>query len=221
MNTIADRIRAERKRLGLSQAELAKRVSSEAGQSFISNIETGARTDTPFIPELAHALGVDAYWLKTGKGSPSSTSVVAIESDDKYIPHLSAKGSMGSGELMIDSEEVIDRITLKSEWIRSNVPGCRISDLAVISGRGNSMSPTFSDGDLLLVDTGARVVDIDGVYVLSAHERLFIKTVRQRIDGSFEISSDNPSVKTVDILNGDHQVTVHGRVVLAWNGKRL
>ncbi len=140
---------------------------------------------------------------------------------DIDIPHLSARGSMGVGELMKEEEEVIDRIALKSDWIKSNLPGCRVADLAVISGRGNSMTPTFSDGDLLLVDTAIKEVNIDGVYVLSAHNRLFIKTVRQRIDGSFEISSDNPSVKTVDVLNGDHQVTVHGRVVWSWNGKRL
>ena len=158
--------------------------------------------------------------------APITKAIVQIARSPKIdshldIPHLSARGSMGVGELKQEEEEVIDRITLKAEWIKSNLPGCRVADLAVISGRGNSMAPTFNDGDLLLVDTAIKEVNIDGVYVLSAHNRLFIKTVRQRIDGSFEISSDNQSVKTVDVLNGDHQVTVHGRVVWSWNGKRL
>lgn len=159
------------------------------------------------------------YWLDVQHDD--NLPVVSDDVSSSQIPHLSAKGSMGIGELMLDEEEVIDRITLKADWLSSNLPGCRVADLAVISGRGNSMSPTFNDGDLLLVDTGIKGVSIDGVYVLSAHNRLFIKTVRQRIDGGFEISSDNPSVKTVDVLNGDHQVTVHGRVVWAWNGKKL
>ena len=69
MNTsFAERIKAERERLGLSQDELAKLVDKKKKQSFISNFETGARNGTAWIVEIAHALGVDAYWLKTGKG---------------------------------------------------------------------------------------------------------------------------------------------------------
>lgn len=43
----------------------------------------------------------------------------------------------------------------------------------------------------------------------------------QRIDGHYEISSDNPTVKTVDVLNGDNKVNLLGRVVFAWNGSRM
>lgn len=70
MNTLAKRIKACRKQLGLNQTELARKVDPEKGQSFISNIETGRREETPYIPEFAHIFGVDAYWLKTGKGDP-------------------------------------------------------------------------------------------------------------------------------------------------------
>jgi phage repressor protein C with HTH and peptisase S24 domain len=83
------------------------------------------------------------------------------------------------------------------------------------------MHPTFNDGDILMIDTGDKSVTADKIYVLQAHGRLFIKRVRQRIDGVFEISSDNPSVKTVDILNGDHEVEVKGRVLWVWNGRKL
>lgn len=48
------------------------------------------------------------------------------------------------------------------------------------------MSPTLNSGDIVLVDTGIAAIDIDGVYVLEAHGRLFIKRVRQRLDGSYE-----------------------------------
>ncbi len=128
---------------------------------------------------------------------------------------------MGVGIDLADEDSVIDRITIKRDWLRDNLPGCQHGKLAIISGKGDSMEPTFRDGDLLLVDTAQTNPTIDGVYVLSAHNRLFIKSVRQRLDGSYEISSDNPKVKTVDVLNGDHQITIHGRVVLIWNGKKL
>lgn len=123
---------------------------------------------------------------------------------------------------MPDHENVISHISVEMDWVRKHLPSISSpSNLKVISGYGDSMAPTYNDGDILLVDTGVRSVMIDGVYVLSAHNRLYIKRVRQRMDGQFEVSSDNPTVKTVDVLNGEHEVTVHGRVMWAWNGRKL
>jgi phage repressor protein C with HTH and peptisase S24 domain len=173
-------------------------------------------------------LGVNYLWLTEGKGpkkiiqgSMATTEGANQPVDSFAIPRLDVTGSMGDGSDYPETDTVIERMTLKGEWLRKVVPSRHISDLAIISGKGNSMEPTFKDGDLLLVDTSIRAVDVDGVYVMSAHNRLFIKSVRQRIDGSFEISSDNPSVKTTDILDGSNPVDVHGRVVFAWNGRGL
>ncbi len=138
------------------------------------------------------------------------------------IPLLNAAGSMGTGELMPENEIVTDSLRLSLDWLKGHFTGIKsISSLAFIHAIGDSMAPTFNDGDILLVDTGNIEVTADKIYVLEAHDRLFIKRVRQRLDGKYEISSDNPAIKTVDILNGDHEVTIKGRVVWAWNGKRL
>lgn len=134
---------------------------------------------------------------------------------------LAAVASMGNGDaLSYEGDQIIDVLPVSKAWLERNVKA-KPDNLRVITGAGDSMHPTFSDGDMLLVDISRAKVDVDGVYVLSAHERLFIKRVRQRMDGTFEVSSDNPTVKTVDILNGDHEIRVHGRVVWAWNGRAL
>lgn len=83
MELLRHRIKAERKRLRLTQGQLAALVDKSMGQSFISNLETGEREETPFIAELAHVLGVDAYWLKTGKGK--RTGSVELSSDEQAI----------------------------------------------------------------------------------------------------------------------------------------
>ena len=41
------------------------------------------------------------------------------------------------------------------------------------------------------------------------------------MDGIVEISSDNATVKTVDVLNGEHRIDILGRVIWAWNGRKL
>jgi phage repressor protein C with HTH and peptisase S24 domain len=129
---------------------------------------------------------------------------------------------MGEGVDNLDADMVIDVLRVTRQWVDKTFKNVsRINNLRFIHAIGDSMEPTFSDGDILLVDTGISAVTVDGVYVLDAHDRLFIKRVRRRIDGEYEISSDNASVKTVDVLNGGNQVAVKGRVVWVWNGRRV
>lgn len=138
------------------------------------------------------------------------------------VPVLNAVGSMGNGTDAPDYEVVIDVLRISKAWADkalSQISNMR--NLAFIHAIGDSMHPTFNDGDILLIDTGNKDVKEDKIYVLEAHGRLFIKRVRQRIDGEFEISSDNPAVKTVDILKGSDEVVIKGRVVWVWNGKKL
>jgi hypothetical protein len=138
------------------------------------------------------------------------------------IAKLANAASMGHGSEMLPDDVVVGRLTLSPSWIaRTLKPISKMENLRFIHGYGDSMEPTFTDGDILLVDAGVQEVKIDGIYVLEAQDRLFIKRVRQRIDGQFEISSDNQNVKTVDVLTGNAAVQVKGRVVWVWNGKKM
>jgi transcriptional regulator with XRE-family HTH domain len=70
MSDVGKRVRALRKSRGLTQVVLAKRVG--VSQPAISDIERGDTTAMlgPTLSELAKALGTNADWLLTGKGSP-------------------------------------------------------------------------------------------------------------------------------------------------------
>lgn len=138
------------------------------------------------------------------------------------IPVLAQSGSMGYGEDQMHDEVVVGRLTVSPQWVTRTIkPLTKMENLRFIHGYGDSMDPTFCDGDILLVDAGVKDPKIDGVYVLEVNDRIYIKRVRQRMDGNFEVSSDNPHVKTVDVLDGNTQVTVRGRVVWCWNGKKM
>ncbi len=137
------------------------------------------------------------------------------------VPLMSAAASMGEGAEQALEDVVVGSLELSPQWVSQHLRSSKPDQLRFLSAYGDSMAPTFSSGDVLLVDTGARSTAIDGIYVISAQQRLFVKRVRQRMDGTIEISSDNPAVKTTDVLNGDHQVDVLGRVVWVWNGKKV
>lgn len=236
---IGERLKQIMEEQNLTANALAER--SGVPQPTISRIVNGSHGDprTKTLEKLAAALNFSVSALRDSGGIDLVFSKIDLEGREKnylievkspppkamagmvQIPKLAAVPSMGTGEsLTYDGDQIIDVLPVSKTWLEQNVKA-KPENLRVITGAGDSMHPTFSDGDMLLVDISKTRTDIDGVYVLSAHDRLFIKRVRQRMDGSFEVSSDNATVKTVDILNGDHEIQVHGRVVWAWNGRAL
>lgn len=224
VNTIAERMKEARERAGLSQPALAERAG--VSQGTIGNIESGIRKRPRELLAIAAALGVSPEWLENGKDSGASVHapVLAPESGAPAIrvPLLANAGSMGPGTDIQHDDVLVGHISLSEQWVARRLQPTSVAALRFIHAYGDSMHPTFEDGDVLLVDTGMRDPKaIDGVYVMAANDRVYIKRVRQRMDGVVEISSDNPTVKTVDVLNGDHSVDVLGRVVWCWNGRKL
>lgn len=82
MNTFSDRLKSAREAAGMTQAELAKKAGF-SHQSAIANMEAG-RAGSRGVGSLAHALGVDAYWLETGKGARTPAGKIDLP------PHLSS-----------------------------------------------------------------------------------------------------------------------------------
>lgn len=196
----------------VSRAEnLAKPLSWQTVQQWERGNSAPKRTRMEVVTKL---LGID-----TGHSTPA---LFNESTEGGYaVTLLSAAGSMGLGADQHD-DVVVGRLTLSPTWISKSLkPLSAPQNLRFIHGYGDSMQPTFNDGDILLVDSGVQAVDVDAVYVLEANNRIYIKRVRQRMDGSFEISSDNATVKTVDVLDGSRPVDVLGRVVWVWNGKKI
>lgn len=220
LETFGERAKRLRKLAGLTQEQLASR--SGLSQTTISNIETGRNASTSEVVALARALRVEPEYLQTGRPQDKRRTAVTVEPDRFLtIPVFNVIGAAGNGAAMPENETVIDQIRISRQWLTRNLGMTAFGGLVVISAYGDSMVPTFNDGDILLVDTSQEKITIDGVFVLKANDRLYIKRVRQRLDGKFIVSSDNPSAGTPEELNGEHRVDVLGRVVWTWTGKRL
>lgn len=65
MSTLSERLTLARKRAGVSQAALAKRVG--VNQSVIGSIEARG-TGSTYLPRIAESLGVRSIWLADGRG---------------------------------------------------------------------------------------------------------------------------------------------------------
>ncbi|EER61523.1 putative phage repressor [Acidovorax delafieldii 2AN] len=180
-------------------------------------IGLGVRVED-FSPRLAKAIADAAQTTTVQTLSPSPSPGVPVV----HVPLLANAGSMGPGTDIQHDDILVGQIALSEQWVARRLQPTKLNALRFIHAYGDSMSPTFEDGDILLVDTGIKDPKIiDGVYVMAANDRVYIKRVRQRMDGVVEISSDNATVKTVDVLNGDHRIDILGRVVWCWNGRKL
>ena len=210
------------RKAGLTKARITQLLNPDepfgerAAESLCAKLELSPRW-------FEHGLATGEGEMLPAGGSVGTVTVIESSLPDGavHVPVLANAASMGGGSDLMQEDSICGELTLTPQFVAEQLRPVRPAALRFIHGYGDSMAPTFNSGDVLLVDTDMREVRIDGIYVLEAHGRLFIKRVRQRMDGSFEISSDNPTHKTVDTLNGDHQVEVKGRVIWCWNGRKM
>src|SRR3546814_3221150 len=104
-------------------------------------------------------------------------------------------------------------------WLRRMALG-NPRDLSVIRVTGDSMFPTLSDGDEILVDASDAAGRLrDGIYVLRVDGAIMVKRLAVNPAGhDFTVTSDNPAYPPWTGLDLN-AVTVIGRVV--WMGRRI
>lgn len=131
------------------------------------------------------------------------------------------RGAMGNGLVLRGESGQITGWKVTPEWISKNVPSNTGSkNLAIVTGFGDSMRGMFNSGDPLLVDTGIKSLDYDGVYFFRVGDEGFIKTL-QRIPGDgIRVISENKKYETWTI-NADMDFEVFGRVLKVWKSEEF
>lgn len=175
-------------------------------------VQHGAEASKEHVPPLA---GVNSGTLRSISFARRIEGGVAIAL-------MNAEASMGIGKLRPEQEDVVTEMAVNEKWLRMHASFSAPENLALITGFGDSMSPTFNDGDVLMVDRGVTDVKLDAIYVLSLGDELYIKRLQRRPDGGVLMLSDNRAYEPYPIPEQDRgQFQVLGRVVMAWNAHRL
>ena len=100
--TLRDRLRGRRKSLGLSQAEIARRLGID--QSTVAKWETGPNSPrTAVMQRLAEVLDVSIAWLLAGDeaGTLPQPVMPAGERGGRDLPILSTTSSVGEADFKI------------------------------------------------------------------------------------------------------------------------
>lgn len=169
-------------------------------------------------------MGPEAAPTVTGKYGIHERAAVYDESqyDDDggfvKVPRYKVDASAGHGSV-ISSEQIVDHLAFRADWVRHAL-GVQVSALALINVTGDSMEPTLSNDDLILIDTSVGGINDSGVYVLQFDGQLRVKRIHSKMDGTVDIISDNPKYPMEPVNNElVAGLKVVGRVV--WCGRRM
>ena len=191
---VCELFKKERKRLNLSQKEIADFLGMSSKQ--VSRWETQIAIPSDKL-SLLSGFGFDVNYIITGNSNDSltaaptqSTALQTSHADLTAVPQYDLAASAGGGALVV-AEHPIARFELSSRWLQQN--NLHNKKLTVVPVRGDSMESTLFDGDLTLVSliddqTDAR----EGVCVLRFDDEIFVKRIQYDFKSKgYNITSDN------------------------------
>lgn len=137
--------------------------------------------------------------------------------DYVLVPSYDVRASAGPGAVP-EAETPETSLAFQARWARSIASG-GLDQLAVIRVDGDSMQPTLSHGDHILIDRSDRTRLRDGIYVLRNDDVLLVKRLSLNpVSNRINLISDNPNYPAWPDCAPD-AIDVIGRVI--WVGRRL
>ena len=106
------------------------------------------------------------------------------------VPRMEARASAGSG-IIPTSDAVEAYIAFQEAYLRGLGVNPRFARLLEISG--DSMHPTLSDQDQVVIDTSIDRVKADALYAVVYGGAVMVKRLQLQLDGSVLLQSDNKS----------------------------
>jgi len=161
--------------------------------------------------KIAEATGASLDWIAFGSGSRNN-----VDGSPAFcmIRRIASRPSAGVGAASLDESDVeepfpphiLQSVDVKPEHAR------------LLVAHGDSMWPTISGGDLLLVDVSQLEPEDGRIYVFTLDAHLFVKRLRRSIQG-WMIVSDNREMYPPEPIPPGLPFDVHG--VVRWVGRRL
>lgn len=210
--TIGQRLREERERLGYTQPAFAE-LAGTTKKSQIDYEKDLTQPKAGYLASIADA-GADINYIVTGisERSPKSNPVDYIDSFTVVPVYDEVLISAGHGSVLCAENKPSSYMAFRNDWIRSR--GFFAKDLKVFITRGDSMDPTISDKEPILVNTAEKDPQDGHIYVIRSGEMTWVKRIQRQIDGSLLLLSDNKLYPPMSIkLDEASDVEIIGKVV--------
>lgn len=151
--------------------------------------------------------GVSIVWLTTGNG-PVKTSEpddgadfshkmsVFNEAAERYVAGKEGSDifrvpflSSSPAETDTSADGSNNKIGFYRDWLLSI--GLSLNSVLALTMNGDSMAPTLLHGDIILIDSSKSSAKNPGIYVVRTDDRLMVKRIAPKIDGTLQVFSDN------------------------------
>lgn len=157
------------------------------------------------------------YQALTPSADIAPSPLVGANDDFTFIDSYQVFASAGHGQFVND-EQKSDAMAFRTEWLRKE--GLKPERLAVIRAKGDSMEPTISDNDIILLHLANGEAPRDGLHVIRMEGGLFVKRLQFSPLGDVKVVSDNANYQSWEFTK-EQRADLHvvGRVV--WAGKKF
>lgn len=219
------------RRVGVSDAVLRKYVTGETMPSVGQVSQICGHEPRLFLwlclgigeqPEEVTVLPEVPRYVQAGQDKEPAVSSESVSINDKLqdytlVDCYQVFASAGFGATVSD-ELKTEPMAFRTDWLKKE--GLAPERLAVIRAKGDSMEPTISNNDIILVNLCNGDALRDGLYVLRIGDSLLVKRLQFDVLGGIKVISDNPGYET-QVVTKDQRADVHivGRV--AWAGKKF
>lgn len=162
--------------------------------------------------------GQRTYVVEPKTSSPNSETAEAIAGYVR-LSLLNVTASAGKFALPVDHVEVLRYLDVLEQWVRLELRA-NPAHIQIITARGDSMSPTIRNGDVVFVDTSVKAMDANGLYAMLWGDHVVLKRLQRLRDGRLAIKSDNPAYET-EFAGGADPLEICGRAVGRWGLERF
>ncbi|WP_084172279.1 MULTISPECIES: S24 family peptidase [Mangrovibacter] len=128
------------------------------------------------------------------------------------IPGYRIQVSAGYGSFNDDGISPCRHLAFRRKWL--SYRGFHEKDLVVVWAKGDSMEPTISNNDTLLINTADARPSDGNMYVIRQDDLLWVKRFQIQPNGAWVLISDNTTYPPMPISKSElHNFEVIGRVV--------
>lgn len=172
--------------------------------------------------EIAEATNVTLDWLAAARGpmrpgQAHPRTIIAGDIPEGFlpVPKLDIQPSAGAGTLVTYQEGEAEILGIRETFLRRIGVSPRYARLMV--AKGDSMTDTISDGDLMIVDVSVREVVEEAIYILVYAGLVVVKRIQKLRNGGVILKSDNPRYAPEEVpVDELPELRIEGRV--RWAG---
>lgn len=213
---LCDRLSSLMQERDIGIRELARKIGvSHPVVSSWKRGDTEPRGDN--LEALAEFFKVTPAFLKFGEVGTGMVSTVECDDGSVSIPVLDVSASCGGENGLSPDVTLVKMLRVSQEWLDGRLPHwVNRNCLHIITADGDSMEPTISNGDFVIIDSSRRTITTDAVYALSYAGTIFLKRVQVNPDGRLHLLSDNSRYQPMEVTDVN-SLNVVGRCVFACN----